>query len=91
MSSQNRVSAYIIAFNEAEKIVAAVRSLGWADEIIVADSGSTDGMIGIAEALGAQTQLFHGEVDSAFGLVPELPAASTISEWRDEIHARTGS
>ena len=46
MSSQNRVSAYIIAFNEAEKIVAAVRSLGWADEIIVADSGSTDGMIG---------------------------------------------
>ncbi|MEE2766325.1 MAG: glycosyltransferase family 2 protein [Pseudomonadota bacterium] len=54
MSSQNRVSAYIIAYNEAEKIVAAVRSLGWADEIIVADSGSTDGMIGIAEALGAR-------------------------------------
>ena len=37
-----RISAYIIAFNEAEKIEAAVSSVLWADEIVVADSGSTD-------------------------------------------------
>src|SRR5688500_8705947 len=44
-----RVSVYIIAFNEAEKIRDAVSSVLWADEIIVADSHSTDGTIEIAE------------------------------------------
>lgn len=77
MSSQNRVSAYIIAFNEAEKIVAAVRSLGWADEIIVADSGSTDGMIGIAEALGARVvQIpFNGYGDLRNQAIELLPVS----------------
>ena len=44
-----RVSVYIIAFNEAEKIRDAVSSVLWADEIIVADSHSTDGTPQIAE------------------------------------------
>ena len=43
--SDTKISAYIIAFNELEKISAAINSVKWADEIIVADSGSTDGMI----------------------------------------------
>ena len=54
MSDSNKISVYIIAYNEAEKIVAAIRSVSWADEILVADSGSTDGMIERAEALGAR-------------------------------------
>ncbi|MEO6745307.1 MAG: glycosyltransferase family 2 protein [Caldimonas sp.] len=49
-----RVSVYIIAFNEAEKIRDAVSSVLWADEIVVADSHSTDGTIEIAEGLGAR-------------------------------------
>ncbi len=48
------ISAYVIAFNEAEKVEAAVSSLLWADEIIVADSNSTDGTSEIAESLGAR-------------------------------------
>jgi glycosyltransferase involved in cell wall biosynthesis len=43
-----RISAYIIAFNEADKIEAALRSVTWADEIIVADSFSTDATVQIA-------------------------------------------
>ena len=43
-----RISAYIIAFNEADKIEAALRSVLWADEIIVADSFSTDATVEIA-------------------------------------------
>jgi glycosyltransferase involved in cell wall biosynthesis len=43
-----RVSVYIIAFNEADKIEAALRSVSWADEIVVADSASTDGTVEIA-------------------------------------------
>jgi glycosyltransferase involved in cell wall biosynthesis len=37
-----KVTAYIIAFNEAGKIEEALQSVAWADEIIVADSHSTD-------------------------------------------------
>ena len=32
------VTAYVIAYNEAEKIEAAISSVLWADEIILADS-----------------------------------------------------
>jgi glycosyltransferase involved in cell wall biosynthesis len=43
-----RISVYIIAFNEADKIEAALRSVTWADEIVVADSFSTDTTVEIA-------------------------------------------
>jgi glycosyltransferase involved in cell wall biosynthesis len=43
-----RISVYIIAYNEADKIEAALRSVTWADEILVADSYSTDGTAEIA-------------------------------------------
>ena len=43
-----RLSVYIIAFNEADKIEAALKSVTWADEIVVADSFSTDGTAEIA-------------------------------------------
>jgi glycosyltransferase involved in cell wall biosynthesis len=49
-----RISAYIIAFNEADKIAGAVKSVLWADEIVVADSASTDGTARIALELGAK-------------------------------------
>ena len=48
-----KISAYIIAYNEAEKIRDCINSVFWADEIIVADSYSTDGTSEIAEELGA--------------------------------------
>ena len=49
-----KISAYILAFNEAEKIRAAVETVLWADEIVVVDSGSTDGTAEIASGLGAR-------------------------------------
>jgi len=49
-----KISAYIIAYNEAEKIEAAVSSVLWADEVVVVDSYSTDRTAEIAEALGAR-------------------------------------
>ena len=48
-----KISVYIIAFNEVEKIRDCINSVLWADEIIVADSHSTDGTTEIAEELGA--------------------------------------
>ena len=49
-----KISAYIIAYNEAEKIRDCINSVLWADEIIVVDSHSTDGTSEIAEELGAK-------------------------------------
>ena len=42
------VTATLITFNEAANIEAALRSLAWADEIIVVDSESTDDTVAIA-------------------------------------------
>jgi glycosyltransferase involved in cell wall biosynthesis len=49
-----KISVYIIAYNEAEKIGDCINSVLWADEIIVADSHSTDGTSEIAKNLGAK-------------------------------------
>src|SRR5271156_6172933 len=49
-----KLSAYILAFNEAEKVKPAVESVLWADEIVVVDSHSTDGTAEIATALGVR-------------------------------------
>ena len=49
-----KISAYIITFNEVDKIRDCINSVLWADEIIVADSHSTDGTSEIAETLGAK-------------------------------------
>lgn len=49
-----KISAVIIAFNEEKKIVEALKSVKWADEIIVVDSESTDKTVEIAESHGAK-------------------------------------
>ena len=43
-----KVSVTIITLDEAEHIAAAIASVAWADEVIVVDSGSTDGTAEIA-------------------------------------------
>ena len=49
----NKISVYVIAYNEAEKLGATLQSVAWADEVLVIDSHSTDGTIEIAEKMGA--------------------------------------
>lgn len=49
------VSVFIIAKNEADRIPHTLASVrGWADEIIVVDSGSADGTPAVAEGFGAR-------------------------------------
>ncbi|MBS0249799.1 MAG: glycosyltransferase [Proteobacteria bacterium] len=49
------ISCFIIALNEADRIEATIASVrDWVDEIIVIDSGSTDGTQAVAEATGAK-------------------------------------
>jgi len=49
-----KISAYILTYNEAEKIEAAISSVLWADEVVVVDSFSVDRTGQIARALGAR-------------------------------------
>src|SRR5512137_327429 len=74
----NKISAYIIAFNEAEKIEQAVGSVLWADEVVVADSGSTDETVAIAERLGARVVQIPFE---GFGELRNKAVATCRYEW----------
>jgi glycosyltransferase involved in cell wall biosynthesis len=51
-----QLSATIITLNEAAHIAAAIRSVSWADEVLVVDSGSTDDTVTIARAEGARVE-----------------------------------
>jgi glycosyltransferase involved in cell wall biosynthesis len=50
----NKITVYIIVYNDVAKIEAAINSVMWADEILVVDSHSTDGTTELAEKLGAK-------------------------------------
>ncbi len=53
-SERPRLSACIIAFNEADRISDCLASLAFCDEVLVVDSHSTDATVALAEAAGAR-------------------------------------
>ena len=74
----SKISVYIIAFNEAEKVAATIESVSWADEVVLIDSWSTDGTPVIAEKLGAKVVQveFNG-----FGNLRNKALESCKNEW----------
>lgn len=73
-----QLSVYIIAYNEAEQIEAALESVAWADERVVVDSCSTDGTAKKAAAAGARVVQvpFTG-----FGTLRNQAMAACRHEW----------
>src|SRR6266850_4640973 len=57
MISDMNISVVIITKNEEANIERCLRSVDWADEIIVLDSGSTDRTVEISRELGARVSL----------------------------------
>ena len=74
----SKISVYIIAFNEAEKVAATIESVQWADEVVLVDSWSTDGTPEIATRLGAKVV----QVDfNGFGALRNSALAACSYEW----------
>jgi glycosyltransferase involved in cell wall biosynthesis len=73
-----KISAFIIALNEADRITATIKSLHFCDEIIVVDSGSTDGTQALCEALGAS--VVHNDWQG-YGAQKRFGEAQCANDW----------
>ncbi len=73
-----RISAYILTFNEEDKIEDALRSISWADEIVIADSFSTDRTLEIARRY---TQRIEQIPFDGFGKLRNEAVARCSHEW----------
>ena len=59
--SNNKISVIIITHNTEEFLLGCLKSVKWADEILVVDKKSTDNTCKIAEKFGAKVVKFDGE------------------------------
>ena len=72
------LSVVIITRNEADNIEDCIRSVDWADEVLVVDSGSMDDTVSIAESLGART-LHHDW--QGFGKQKQYASDQATHDW----------
>lgn len=72
------LSVAIITKNEEANLPRTLASVRWADEVVVVDSGSTDGTVETARSLGAKVicEAWHG-----FGRQKNLAIENCSSEW----------
>lgn len=72
------VSATIITLNEAANIRACLAGLTWASEVVVVDSGSTDGTVELARAAGARviTNTWPG-----YSAQKDFAASHAANDW----------
>ncbi len=73
-----KISAVIIAFNEESKIADALKSVAWADEILLVDSGSDDRTREIARSFGAK--VLHRDW-TGFSEQKQFAADAAAHDW----------
>jgi glycosyltransferase involved in cell wall biosynthesis len=73
------VSAVIITFNEAQDLPRTLAALDWADEILVVDSGSTDGTLALASAV-PNCRILHRDFDG-FGPQKRYAVSQAAHDW----------
>ena len=75
------ITAIILTYNEAIHLERAIRSIqGFTSQILVVDSGSTDGTAGIAQRLGAEVHT-HAFVNQARQFQWALDTLDIRGEW----------
>jgi glycosyltransferase involved in cell wall biosynthesis len=78
------LSVILITKNEAANIRACLESVGWADECIVVDSGSTDDTVAIARRMGAKVFEYDWP---GFGPQKNRALAHATGDWVFSIDA----
>ena len=79
MPEKLTISAVLIAKDESDNIAQCIGGLGFCDEIIVVDSGSSDGTVEIARDLGAKV---HVETDwQGFGVQKQRALDRATGDW----------
>jgi glycosyltransferase involved in cell wall biosynthesis len=73
------LSVTVITHNEAHNIEACLRSVMFADQIVVLDSGSTDDTVQIARFLGAEVSVSPDW--QGFGIQKNRALALATSDW----------
>jgi len=79
MKPRGKLAVLILTYNEKKNIVECITSVKFADEIIIIDSGSTDGTIEVAEQLGA-TCIVH-PMEEGFAGQRNFALTQTKAEW----------
>jgi glycosyltransferase involved in cell wall biosynthesis len=79
-----KLSVIIISKNEAANIRACIDSVAWADEIIVVDSGSSDGTADICRELGAKVYVHDWP---GFGIQKNRALSYAAHKWVFSIDA----
>lgn len=72
------LSVAMITLNEEKRLGAALRSVSFADEVVVVDSGSTDGTVALARELGARVFV---EAWRGFGPQKRLAVERCRNDW----------
>lgn len=73
-----KISVYIIAYNEVEKVAATISSASWADEVVLVDSNSTDGTSTLASQMGARVVQVEFK---GFGHLRNQAIEACSNEW----------
>lgn len=74
----SRISVYILTYNEEEKIEEAIRTVTWADEIVIIDSFSTDRTVEICRRYTDKIVQLEFE---GFGKLRNDALANTSFDW----------
>jgi glycosyltransferase involved in cell wall biosynthesis len=78
MSGREPLSVVVITRDEEKNLGRCLESVAWADEIVVVDSGSTDGTIAVARAHGA---VVHSEAWRGFAAQKNLAIERARHAW----------
>jgi glycosyltransferase involved in cell wall biosynthesis len=74
----NKISVFIITFNEEKIIAKCLEKLSWADEIVVVDSGSTDKTVEICKQFNAK--VIYNKFEN-FGIQKQFALQQTKNQW----------
>jgi glycosyltransferase involved in cell wall biosynthesis len=75
---KNKISVYVLTYNEQDKITECLESVKWADEIVVVDSYSTDDTINIAKRYNAKIVQVKFE---GFGKLRNVALENCSNDW----------